>query len=745
MTVQAKTADRIGILVVEDEPLIAEDLVQSLNDFGYSVVGVASNASEAVHMAMESGPDLILMDIVLGGDSDGIEAAAEIKSRLSIPIVYVTAYTDEALLQRAKETRPAGYVVKPFRTSELRANVEIALYRGEMERKLAQSEERYRAVVDTQAELICRYAPDGTLTFVNEAFRRYLGRDADELIGRRFLIPIVEDDRARAEISPSSFCPALPVQFHEFRVNAPDDEVRWLSWLDRALFDGKGEIIEFQGVGQDITDRKRAELELRAQRACFTSIVETSSEAIMVISRGRMVLYANESATHFLGKSREDLVGSIFDHPLEPETIADVPVAQPDGKPGVAEMRVESTKWLGEQAWLVKLQDITQRRLLEKQLWEIQKMDSLGTLAGGIAHDFNNLLTVIHGNAEILLSQKERGDSEYEDLEQILRATQNGARLVRRILTFCRRMEADLQPVDLNREIRQIRNLLSRTIPKTIEIKLILSEDLRLVSADRSQIEQVILNLAVNAKDAMQAGGEVIIKTKNMALDQEYCTLHPGTQPGEHVVLEVSDTGHGMEKDVLERVFDPFFTTKEPGKGTGLGLATVFGIVKVHQGHIQCSSQPGMGTAFRIYLPAAESKSRLGPDTISTIPVGGTETVLIVDEDQAILNMMRKLLSRAGYTVLTGPIGKETLEMVQGYDGDIHLVILDAGMPGGKNDQFLVTMQSLVPQAKILLTSCQSVGGTTKMEGTPRAEMVIGKPFRATVLLKTVRDLLDAG
>ncbi len=250
--------------------------------------------------------------------------------------------------------------------------------------------------------------------------------------------------------------------------------------------------------------------------------------------------------------------------------------------------------------------DVTEHLALSSQLLQAQKMEAIGTLAGGIAHDFNNLLQVTLGYSELLLAEREEDDPEYADLSRILQAAKNGAELVQRLLTFSRKVEPKPIPLDLNRRIVQVEKLLKRTIPKMIDIQMHLSDDLAEINADPIQMEQVLMNLAVNARDAMPDGGRLIIETRNVTLDDEYCRLHVGAGPGDCVLLAVSDTGHGMDKTTVEHIFEPFYTTKELGRGTGLGLAMVYGIVRQHEGFITCYSEVGRGTTFNVYFPAIE-------------------------------------------------------------------------------------------------------------------------------------------
>ena len=318
---------------------------------------------------------------------------------------------------------------------------------------------------------------------------------------------------------------------------------------------------------------------------------------------------------------------------------------------------------------------------LSEQLVQAQKMEAVGTLAGGIAHDFNNLLQVTLGYSELLLAEKEKNDPECADLQKILRAAKNGAELVKRLLTFSRKVETKPIPLNLNRQVIQVEKLLRRTIPKMIDIHLDLADDLAEVHADSTQMEQILMNLAVNARDAMPDRGRLTIVTRNVTLDEEYRKVHVGTKPGEYVMLSVSDTGHGMTKETIEHIFEPFYTTKELGRGTGLGLSMVYGIVRQHDGYISCYSEVGQGTTFTIYFPAIESQLEPDSEDSGEMPAFGTETVLLVDDEELVRDLGVRILRKVGYTVLTAHNGKEALDLFKKERSQISLVILDLIMP----------------------------------------------------------------
>ena len=347
-------------------------------------------------------------------------------------------------------------------------------------------------------------------------------------------------------------------------------------------------------------------------------------------------------------------------------------------------------QWEERPATMASITDISERiqaeeekHALEEQLRQAQKMEAVGTLAGGIAHDFNNLLQVINGYTQILLMDKNEQDREFNGIKAIDDAGARAAKLVRQLLLFSRKAETERQAVNLNAEIKQAVKILERTIPKMVEIELQLHNALWMVHVDPIQIEQVLLNLGTNASDAMPDGGKLTFTTHNIILDDEFLQSHMEASPGRNVLITVTDTGQGIHPDTLEHIFEPFYTTKEIGKGTGLGLASVYGIVKGHGGFVTCQSHPGRGTRFQIYLPAVDAQDAQFPgQQADEEPVqGGNETILIVDDEQSVRDFATQVLQRFGYTVLNASSGEQAVDLYSRQYPKIDLIVLDIACP----------------------------------------------------------------
>jgi CheY-like chemotaxis protein len=331
-------------------------------------------------------------------------------------------------------------------------------------------------------------------------------------------------------------------------------------------------------------------------------------------------------------------------------------------------------------------------------------------------------------------------------LEQVLRATERARNLVRQILTFSRKADANLRPLSLNKSVRQTLEMLEHSLPKMIAIETHLAPDLQMVNADPTQMEQVLVNLATNAADAMPEGGRLVIETQNINLTEEYTRRHLEVPSGHYVLLMVTDTGHGIDSQTLEHIFDPFFTTKEVGKGTGLGLSTVYGIVKAHGGQVHCYSEPGMGAAFKVYLPVhqAEASSPRAETSLPTQLLQGSETILLVDDEQALRDLGSQVLEDMGYRVLTAANGEQALETYQSPGPRIDLVVMDLGMPGMGGHKALQAILALNPQAKVVIASGYSANGQVKASLDSGGAGFVAKPFRRLDLLTTVRAVLDS-
>jgi two-component system cell cycle sensor histidine kinase/response regulator CckA len=515
---------------------------------------------------------------------------------------------------------------------------------------------------------------------------------------------------------------------------------------------------------------RQAQIELSDARDRYANLYDFAPVGYFTINEKGLILEANFTGAKMLGLERGRLIGRPFSRFITKDAqdnfylyrkkifetgirqTFELTLKREDGSIFHAQLESIAIKETGADGNVIRttIIDITRRRQAEEEKTELQfqlqhsqKMEAVGTLAGGIAHDFNNLLQAIQGFAEILLLDKQKNDDGYHELKQISHAAKRGAELTRQLLTFSHKIESKLRPVDINDLVEKTKTLLERTLPRMIAIKLRLTPENMVVNADSAQIEQILINLAVNAKDAMPEGGELTVQTEGKWLDEAYCRVQPLIKPGKYVLLTVSDSGCGMDKETLKHIFDPFYTTKGLAEGTGLGLAIVYGIVKSHGGHIECVSALGMSTSFRIYFPALDQQAPTEVAAKEDRPGGGSETILLVDDEEIIRDVGEATLTRFGYTVLTAADGDTAVERYRREQERIDLVILDLVMPKMSGKRCLEALIRINPNVKVVVASGFS-------ETVSRAEVLkagakgfIGKPYEVNKLLSAVREVLD--
>jgi two-component system cell cycle sensor histidine kinase/response regulator CckA len=516
-------------------------------------------------------------------------------------------------------------------------------------------------------------------------------------------------------------------------------------------------------VVRDITERKQAEEALEISHERFLTVLDSIDATIYVADMDSYeILFMNNFMMEAFGRDMTgEICWEVFRGLSGPcSHCTNDQLLGPDGKPtGVCVWQDKNPitgRWYVNYdraiEWtdgrMVKLQiatDISDFKTMEEDLRQAQKMEALGTLASGIAHDFNNILGIISGYSELTALTLPPDDKALGYIEAIIQASARAKSLVRQILTFSRKTETEMMYLDLNQCVQEAAKLIERIIPKMVDIKLDLEAELWPVSADSHQMEQLLLNMGSNAAAAMPDGGRLSITTRSVSLIDEPCQICGKLFSGDYVKLEVADNGTGIPEDVLKRIFDPFFTTKEIGKGTGLGLAMVYGIVTGHNGHINCDSTYGKGTIFTTYLPAIKTANAEDPSGSSSnmSAMTGNETVLLVDDEESLLDMVSKMLSRSGYHILTAGNGETALEIYRHNEDGIDLVVLDLGMPGMGGANCLKQIKAINPQARVLVCSGyiqHELSGEMEALG---ASGFLAKPYRMSDLLKNIRELLD--
>jgi len=534
-------------------------------------------------------------------------------------------------------------------------------------------------------------------------------------------------------------------------------------WYNTPLVDEFGNVIGVASLCVDISERIRAEQAVRRSEEHFRALVENSSEVFVLLDRDARVRYAGRAIERVLGYTPEERRGgTAFDlfHPDELPVVKAL-MAECLRKPGVpvpvnrTRMKHKDGTWRNVEgvgvnrlddpavgAIVVTYRDVTERVRLEEQLYQSQKFEAIGQLAGGVAHDFNNLLGAMMGWAELGLA--ESSDPQARDrFQKIFTQTERGANLTRQLLAFARRQRLEARNIDLNQSVKDVIGLLEKVIGAHITVRTRLADDLGVTRADPTQLEQVLMNLCVNARDAMPDGGELHIQTRNVELDADNCGLLPGSRPGQFVLLEVSDTGTGIDAASLPRIFEPFFTTKGKEKGTGLGLATVYGIVKQHDGLIYVDSEPGQGATFRIYLPAVAAVAD-PQGTGETLQVrGGAETILVAEDNEGIRKSVCDSLQALGYRLLVAEDGQVAVELLRQNRSEVSLVLLDVAMPRRTGPDAYAQISALVPGIPVIFATGYGAESTALASMIEKGTTVLQKPYSLRLLAGKIRELLD--
>lgn len=638
--------------------------------------------------------------------------------------------------------------------------------RQEMEAALKESEERYRTLVETSPDAVIVTDLEARVSMCNQRTAEMLGYDqVQEIVGKYIFSLLLPRDqkRAKADFKKYAKLPtAMNLEYTALRKNGSSFpvEVNATDILDK---DGKPRDILF--VVRDITRRQQVERGLREQRDLAQKYLDVAKVIFVVLAAEQTVVLINDKGCEILGYEEREIFGkNWFDNFIPPGIREELranfkriiageiglfeyhenPVLRKGGEERIIAwhntvLENEKGKIIGT---LSSGEDITEKKQLEAQLLQSQKIEAVGTLAGGVAHDFNNLLAAMMVNLELAKLKMGKGELIEPYLEEIEKVAQRAALLTHQLLAFSRRQLIQPQPLNLNDTITHMSKMLSRLLGEHIQLALNLQSDLGLVKVDPGQLEQVIMNLCVNARDAMPAGGKLIVETRNITLGGKD---HPWVKAGHYVLLEVNDNGQGMDELIRGRIFEPFFTTKEVGKGTGLGLSMVYGMVKQHQGYIDVYSERGHGTTFKIFLPRLEGEAVLEQVLVEEAPeaVGGKETILLAEDEDALRGAIQQVLELLGYTVLPAKDGQEAVDIYGRAKKPLDLVILDAVMPrmGGVEVAHWIYKQN--PAQKILFSSGYSAEGLHESFVIPADMHFIKKPYTAKALAQKVREVLE--
>ncbi|HEY4716711.1 MAG TPA: PAS domain S-box protein [bacterium] len=640
------------------------------------------------------------------------------------------------------------------------------------EESLRRSEKYFEALIQNSTDIIVVLRADGTILYASNSIERILGYKPEELIDKSlFEFDFLYPDESKLIIAKlselMSGSEGLVKIEHRFRHK--DGSWRILESVGKNLTNNpyvRAGIIN----SRDITERRQAEGFMR-------DILESITDGLIVVDRSYKIISANKAYGRMVNKRIEDIVGM---HCYEAFYNIDKPCWEANIECAMrktfntGEAQVSFYKYYDKDGELLYLEggvypmrdhsgiiksaievirDVTEHKRLEEeknkiqtQLFQVQKMESVGQLAGGVAHDFNNYLTVIRGYVDILLREVPSDSSWLEDIKEINEAAVRATTLISQLLTFSRRQTIQPEVLDLNKIIDNSKKMLRKLIGENIKLETVLQPLMQMIKADPIQMEQILINLTVNARDAMSDGGRIIIETKNVILDSDFTLLYPYVVPGRYVLFSMSDTGIGMTREVRARVFEPFFTTKERGKGTGLGLSVVYGIVKQSGGYIFIDSEPDKGTTARIYLPivAENAESTVKKDSVvEKRSVFGKETILVVEDEDNVRKLSGKILKEYGYTIVYASNGDEALKIYREYKDVIHLVLTDVIMPGMNVKDMIKEIRILNPGVKVVYMSGYTDDIIARHGVLESGAHFIRKPFTEDLLPKKVREILD--
>ncbi|MEN6474925.1 MAG: PAS domain S-box protein [Syntrophaceae bacterium] len=638
--------------------------------------------------------------------------------------------------------------------------------RQKVEKTLTVTEAKHQELVQHANSMIISMDPDGRVLFFNEFAQKFFGFSEEEILGRSVVGTIVPEEESSGR-DLDSMMKDIRTNPQKY-INNENENIRrngervWVAWTNRAIRDASGNVTEILCIGNDITEHKRLESLLSESEERYRRLFETAQDGIMLLEKnGGHITHANPAALKMLGYSSEECLGKRLqdigvmleqgDFPTIMRKLnengilnyTDVPVQTKSGQ------AIETDIYLVDRARLAQcnIRDITERNVLEDQLRHSQKMEAIGLLAGGIAHDFNNILSAIVGYSGIMNLKMRQDDPLRANLEQILAAADRATHLTHSLLTFSRKQVINAKPVDMNEVVQQVKRLLERIMGEDIELKTSRTENPLVVNADAGQIEQVIMNLATNARDAMPSGGYFTIETSAITLGDAFIRLHGYGVPGSYALVAVTDTGLGISAEAQKNIFDPFFTTKAEEKGTGLGLSIVYRIIKQHNGYINFYSEPGKGSTFRIYLPLIASGSEETGVHLATSPEElprGTETILVAEDSETIRGLFQTIFEEYGYQIILAEDGEDAIQKFAEHKDKIRMAVLDMIMPRKSGQEVYEAIKKMRPEIKVIFVSGYTADKIHQEVILEEGLTLIQKPFTPRELLKKVRATLDA-
>ena len=740
---------------------MAESVREMLSTYGENLYFVEVAPIDAVLAGDVPSADILLV-AVQEGHRYGEAIRELLASGAHPPLVVLTSSAEGADGEALVEAGAADVLVLgTFDAQLLERSVRYAVENARAASAFRKQRDFVSTIMDTVGALIVVLDREGRILNFNRTCEALTGYPESEVLGLPFwdlfLLP--------ADLEPvkAVFRDLIAGRFpssHENAWIARSGEPRMISWSNSAITDEFGEVLYVISTGIDVTEQRKAEeIRFEAVRQ-YRLLFDANPQPMWVYDRLTLgFLAVNDAAVAHYGYSRDEFLSMTIADIRPPEDVPDLLAAvnvtgdlrssglwrhiRKDRSEIVAEISSHLLTFDGREAVLVLSVDVTEQRRLEEGLRRAQKIEAIGRLAGGIAHDFNNMLTVILGYSELVLDRLPPADPLRADVEQIRATSRRAASLTQQLLAFGRKQIMKPKVINLNRIVTEMERMLRRVIGEGIDLRTALDPTLDLVKADPSLVEQIILNLAVNARDAMQGSGTLTIETANAILDESYVRRYPDASPGPHIMLAVSDTGAGMDDETKSHIFEPFFTTKGVGEGTGLGLASVYGTVTQSGGSIWVYSKPGEGTTIRIYLPRTHEETAPSGEHERAEIARGNETVLVTEDEEAVRHLITRTLGSAGYRVLEASDGAEALRRIAEFDGHIDLLLTDVVMPRMGGRELAGRLESEQPGIRVLYISGYTGDGIGNAGRLGSGGAFLEKPFSPAALAAKVRSVLD--
>jgi two-component system, cell cycle sensor histidine kinase and response regulator CckA len=751
-------AGQLRVLIVEHDAADAELCVAALERAGFTVTAVVVGTPVEFRAQVSAHAyDIVLADYRLPGWT-GMDALAILHElKLDVPFILVSGTLGEERAVECLKHGAADYVLK-FNLARLPDAVRLAVADREARADRTRSDEwirRLTLALDQSPAAVLITDTSGTIEYVNQSFTRMTGYEAAEVIGQNPRLLRSGTTPLPTYGAMWSTIRAGRIWHGEIENRRKHGELFWNSVSIAPVRDATGTVTHYIGTQEDITERKLAEAALAESELRFRKLTEASFDGIDIVADG-LIIEANRGFAAMFGYEPGEVIGRpILDFVAEEslqsvrertqagfEGTYEVVGKKKDGSRVMLEVTARNHAIGDRPCRITALRDVTDKRQLEEQLRQAQKMEAIGRLAGGVAHDFNNLLTVIRGSCDFLLEGLPERSAAREDVDEIRKAADAAAALTRQLLAFSRQQVVQPKLVLVEEVLANNGKILRRLIGEDIKLNMVLSSTPSTVRIDPGQLEQIVINLAVNARDAMPVGGQVTIETRAVEIDDSYARTHSAVTPGRFVMIGVSDTGVGMDERTRARIFEPFFTTKEAGKGTGLGLSTVYGIVKQAGGMVGVYSEPGHGATFKIYLPIVDATAA-GPQEGAPAAVPrGTETVLVVEDAPGVRSVVRISLERRGYTVIEAAGGQDALRILADRARHIDLLVTDVVMPEMSGRQLVDRVRTLRPDVKVIYMSGYTDEAVVRHGVLEAGVNYIQKPFSPDELGRMVRLVL---